>query len=57
MEDTNCNQHGFVHDELSNILKSTDVINEYLMKRDNVDIIFLDFSEAFDSVSHFRLHM
>ena len=53
----NRNQHGFVNGKstLSNILKSIDIINEYLMERDNVDIKYLDFSKAIHTVSHYRL--
>ena len=40
---------------LSNILKSTDIINEYLMEVDNTDVIYFDFSKAFDTVSQFLL--
>ena len=28
-----------------------------MMERDNVDITYLDFSKAFDTVSHYRLLM
>ena len=44
----NCNQYGFVNGKstLSNILKSIDIINEYLLEGDNVDIIYLDFSQT-----------
>ena len=31
------------------------MINEYLVKSDNVDIIYLDFSKVFDTLSHYRL--
>ena len=36
----NCNQHGFVNDKstLSNILQRIDIINEYLMEGDKVEI-------------------
>ena len=56
-EDINFNEHGYICKESksSNILESTDIINEYSMKGDNVDIIYLDFSKAFDIVSHYRL--
>ncbi len=32
---------------------SVDIINEYLMKGNNADIIYLDFCKAFDMVSHY----
>ena len=37
----NCNQHSFVNGKssLSNILESVDNINQYLMEKDNVNII------------------
>ena len=50
MEDIDCNQYG--NSILSNIFKSIDIINEYLMEGDNLDIIYLDFNQAFDTVSH-----
>ena len=39
--DINYNQHDFINSNstLSTILKSIDIINEYLMKGDKVDII------------------
>ena len=41
--------------QISNILESTDIINEYLMEGDTVDIIYLDFSKAFHMVSHYHI--
>ena len=35
--------------------KGTDIIHEYLIEGDNVDIIYLDFSKAFDTVSYYQL--
>ena len=51
------NQHGFVSRKstLSNVLETIDTINEYLSEGNSADILYLDFSKAFDSVSHYRL--
>ena len=51
------NQHGFVQGKstLSNLLESIDTINEYLSEGNIADILYLDFSKAFDTVSHYRL--
>ena len=51
------NQHGFVMGKstLSNLLESIDAINEYLSYGNCADILYLDFSKAFDTVSHYRL--
>ena len=51
----NYKQHGFIYGKsaLSNILESIDMINEYLMEGDNADIIYLDFSKAFDTAFHY----
>ena len=56
-DNLNFNQHGFLKDKstLFNILESIDIINASLMQADNVDIIYLDFSKAFDTISHFSL--
>ena len=50
-------QHGFVQGKstLSNLLETIDVINEFLCDDNYADILYLDFSKAFDSVSHYRL--
>ena len=58
-KDINCNQYGFINckSTLSNILESIDIIYEYLMEGDNASIIYLDFSKAFDTVSHYRLQV
>ena len=52
-----CSQHGFVKGKstLSNLLESIDAINEYLNEGNSADILYLDFSKAFDTVSHYRL--
>ena len=56
-DDINYNQYGFVNRKSTspNILESIDIINEYLIGEDNVDIIYLDFSKAFNSESHYLL--
>ena len=50
-------QHGFVPGKscLSNLLESVDIINEMLGDGEDVDIFYLDFQKAFDSVPHHRL--
>ena len=50
-------QHGFMSGRscLSNLLESLDVINDMLANGEGVDIFFLDFQKAFDSVPHHRL--
>lgn len=50
-------QHGFVQGKstLSNLLETIDIINEFLCDDKYADILYLDFSKAFDSVSHYRL--
>ena len=39
----------------SNIMESTDIVNEYLMEGDYADIIYLIFGKVFDVVSHYCL--
>jgi hypothetical protein len=50
-------QHGFIQGKstLSNLLESIDFINEFLSDDNYADILYLDFSKAFDTVSHYRL--
>ena len=50
-------QHGFMPNKscLSNLLESFDVINDMLANGDSVDIFYLDFQKAFDTVPHYRL--
>ncbi len=38
---------------LNKFLSDVHIINEYLMERDNVDIIYLDFNKEY-TVSHYR---
>ena len=56
-DDINHNQHGFANGKsiLSNLLESIDTINKYLKEVDIADIIYLDFSKAFDMVSNYCL--
>ena len=50
-------QHGFVEGRscLSNLLETLDEITRIMESGDAVDIIYLDFRKAFDSVPHGRL--
>ena len=50
-------QHGFVAKRscLSNLLEAVDLINDMLANGENVDIFYLDFQKAFDTVPHYRL--
>ena len=50
-------QHGFLSGKscLSNLLNCFEKVDELLENNDNVDIIYLDFQKAFDSVPHKRL--
>ena len=50
-------QHGFMPARscLSNLLESIDIINDMLSTGEYVDIFYLDFQKAFDTVPHFRL--
>lgn len=50
-------QHGFSMGKscLSNLLETLDVANEYIAEGNCVDILYFDFSKAFDTVSHYRL--
>ena len=49
--------HGFVKDKscLTNLLETMDCIISILDSGAPVDVIYLDFSKAFDRVPHFRL--
>ena len=50
-------QHGFTIGRscLSNLLETIDSVFEYLSEGNCADILYFDFSKAFDSVSHHRL--
>ena len=50
-------QHGFVGGKscLSNLLESVDCITNILGEGAPVDILYLDFCKAFDTVPHYRL--
>ena len=50
-------QHGFMPGRccLSNLLESFDIINDLLANGVCVDIFYLDFQKAFDTVPHYRL--
>ena len=50
-------QHGFVAGRscLSNLLECIDIINDMLASGDDVDVFYLDFQKAFDTVPHYRL--
>ena len=50
-------QHGFMPNRscLSNLMESFDVINDMLANGDAIDIFYLDFQKAFDTVPHYRL--
>ena len=50
-------QHGFMGGRscLSNLLETLDSVNEFLANGNCVDLLYFDFSKAFDTVSHYRL--
>ena len=50
-------QHGFTSGKscLSNLLEFIDVANELIAAGDCVDIFYMDFQKAFDTVPHYRL--
>lgn len=50
-------QHGFLPGRscLSNLLESIDFINDMIAEGECVDIFYLDFQKAFDTVPHYRL--
>ena len=56
-EDIDCNQHSYINGKstLSDLEESFDIKNEYLIKRDNVDIIYLNFNKTVTMVSHYHL--
>jgi hypothetical protein len=52
-------QHGFVKNKscVTNLLATLDLITQALEDGFPIDIIFLDFAKAFDSVPHERLRV
>ena len=50
-------QHGFLSNRLcnTNLVESLDIITDSLDKGLSVDVIYTDFSKAFDKVSHSKL--
>ena len=50
-------QHGFLNGKscLSNLLECFDKVEEILANGDDVDLLYLDFQKAFDTVPHQRL--
>ena len=50
-------QHGFVPGRscLSNLLEFMDAINDMTLNGEFVDIVYMDFQKAFDTVPHYRL--
>lgn len=50
-------QHGFVRQKscTTNLLESVDLITKALSERRGVDVVYLDFAKAFDTVPHQRL--
>ena len=52
-------QHGFVSGRscLSNLLESIDAIGDLLAQGEGVDIFYMDFQKAFDTVPHNRLRI
>jgi hypothetical protein len=53
----NVNQHGFVRGKscVSNLLETIDELTYNLWHRNSIDVVFLDFAKAFDTVPHKRL--
>ena len=47
-------QHSFVRKRscLTNLVVAEETITKYLDNRETVDVVFLDFAKAFDSVNH-----
>ena len=52
-------QHGFMNKRscLTNLLEYLEIITRFIDEGENVDVIYLDFSKAFDKVSHSRLNL
>ena len=49
--------HGFVHNKscITNLFETMDIITQAHASEYPIDILFLDFAKAFDSVSHSKL--
>ena len=54
IEAISLNQHGFVAGKscLSNLLETEEFITRQMDSKETVDVVFIDFSKAFDSVNH-----
>ena len=52
-------QHGFMPSRscFSNLLETLDIIYDMLANGEDVDIFYLDFQKAFDTVPHYRLYL
>lgn len=52
-------QHGFMPGRscFSNLLETLDIIYDMIINGENVDIFYLDFQKAFDTVPHYRLYV
>ena len=52
-------QHGFMPGRscFSNLIETLDIVSDMLAKGDDVDIFYLDFQKAFDTVPHYRLYL
>ena len=53
----NKSQHGFMENRSTqtNLIEFLDQILDYIDNGDNIDIVYLDFSKAFDKISHDKL--
>jgi hypothetical protein len=52
-------QHGFVPKKscCTNLLETMDILTQAIEEGYSIDIIFLDFAKAFDTVAHTRLSL
>ena len=52
-------QHGFMPGRscFSNLLETLDIVYDMITNGENVDIFYLDFQKAFDTVPHYRLYV
>ena len=52
-------QHGFMPGRscFSNLLETLDIVYDMIANGENVDIFYLDFQKAFDTVPHYRLYL